>query len=376
MMDKYNHFSIEDFVWDSFFRQWVLTPTRETDTVWNDWLDENGAARDKVKEAKEIVLALRVNDSRLSKEEIDASIMQTIARISQPNVNRSLAESESIRPLYKHAWFRIAASVTFLLVTGWLAKSYFSTETMKVGTTISELITSPSTDFIEKVNDSNIAMLVKLEDGSQINLTPGSRIRYRKDFVGEKREVYLVGEAFFEVSKDPLHPFFVYANELVTKVLGTSFTIRALENSREVTVEVKTGRVSVFSKSDPNVAYKKGSSELEGLVLSPNQKIVFKRDEVRMVKTLVEKPEIILDKAQVPYFSFEDTPVSEVFETIEKAYGIEILYDAELLKDCPLTATLENQPLNEKLTIICKAVEATYEILDGQIVIHSSGCKN
>ena len=95
-----------------------------------------------------------------------------------------------------------------------------------------------------------------------------------------------------------------------------------------------------------------------------------------MVKTLVEKPEIILAKEDVPHFTFEDTPVTEVFQAIEKAYGIDILYDAEIMKDCPLTATLENQPLNEKLMVICKAVEANYEILDGQIVIHSTGCKN
>jgi len=375
-MDKYNHFGIEDFVWDSFFRQWVFAPTRETDTAWNDWLDKNSAAREKVKEAKEIVLALRVADTKLSEEEINASVKQTISRINQPLPTRSLPRNNPIQPFYKSVWLRIAASVTLLVVAGWLTKSYYSSERLKEGSTISELISLPEKDYIEKVNGSQAPMIVNLEDGSQVKLTPGSTIRYKRKFLGEKREVSLVGEAFFEVTKDSRRPFFVYANELVTKVLGTSFTIKAFENSREVTVEVKTGRVSVFSKSDPNVAHKVGSSELEGLVLSPNQKMVFKRDEVRMVKTLVEKPEIILAKEDVPYFAFEDTPVSEVFEAIEKAYGIDILYDAEILKDCPLTATLENQPLNEKLMIICKAVEATYEILDGQIVIHSKGCRN
>jgi transmembrane sensor len=141
-------------------------------------------------------------------------------------------------------------------------------------------------------------------------------------------------------------------------------------------VEVKTGRVSVFAKSDPNAAQKAGNNRLEGLVLSPNQKMIFKRDEVRMVKTLVEKPEIILPKDQIPQFAFEDTPVSEVFHAIETAYGVDIVYNAELLKGCPLTATLDEQPLNEKLMIICKAVEARYEVLDGQIIIHSEGCRN
>ena len=95
-----------------------------------------------------------------------------------------------------------------------------------------------------------------------------------------------------------------------------------------------------------------------------------------MVKTLVEKPEIIVPKAQIPHFEFEDTPASEAFATIGKAYGIDILFDEELLRDCPLTAALDSQTLHEKLSIICKAVEARYEILDGQIIIHSRGCRN
>jgi transmembrane sensor len=377
MMDKYNHYGVEDLVWDSFFRQWVLAPTRETDIAWTSWLGENESAASKVKQAREIVLSLRVVDTKLSDEEIDKSVKQTISRINRPSPGVKTEDSH-IQPLHKAVWFRIAASVALLLVAGWLAKHYVIHTKLKDYPGIAEVLMIPvqEANLIRKVNNTDSPMIVELGDKSRVVLSPKSNVQYRSRFSDSKREVFLEGEAFFEVTKDSKRPFFVYANELVTKVLGTSFTIKAFESSSVVTVEVKTGRVSVFTKSDTNIGDKIGSNELDGLVLLPNQKIVFKRDEVRMVKTLVEHPEIIVPKDEVPYFVFEDTPVSEVFNAIEKAYGIDILYDAELLKDCPLTATLDNQPLNEKLTIICKAVEATYEVLDGQILIHSRGCRN
>ncbi|MCE6988105.1 FecR family protein [Dyadobacter sp. CY323] len=376
MMDKYNHFAVEDLVWDAYFRQWVLSPTRESEAAWTDWSQQNAAFNEKAGQAREIVLSLKVRENQLADAEISALVAKTVSKLNQPLSQRIKSIDKPRMPLLKTAWFRIAASVSILLVAGLLSKTYLHNGKQQDTSIVTEAFHEPKTSFIKKINETKEPMLVELADDSKVVLTPGSYIQYDKNFLGDTREVFLVGEAFFDVAKNPDRPFFVYANELVTKVLGTSFTIKAFESSREVTVEVKSGRVSVFAKSDPDAAEKAGNNRLEGLVLSPNQKMIFKRDEVRMVKTLVEKPEIILPKDQIPQFSFEDTPVSEVFGAIEAAYGVDIVYDAELLKDCPLTATLDEQPLNEKLMIICKAVEATYEVLDGQIVIHSEGCRN
>ncbi len=375
-MDQYNYSGIEDFVWDNSFRQWVLLPDRESDAVWSKWLSENPQMAETVAQAKEIVFALKVSEPELTDEEIRQTVNQTISQANQPATSQNSEHETRVIPLYRTVWFRVAAFIVLLAGIGWLSKTMMADDVLHSGSSISAKSAEPEKGFVKNVNDTKNPMRVVLRDHSSVVLTPGSYITYKDQFIGDKREVFLVGEAFFEVTKDPDHPFFVYANELVTKVLGTSFTVRALESSREITVEVKTGRVSVFAKSDRGAKEKLENNELVGLVLSPNQKIIYKRDEVRLVRALVEKPEMILPEGQRPQFEFEDTPVTEVFQIIQKAYGVEILYDAELLKDCPLTATLDNQPLNEKLSIICKAIEANYEILDGQIVIHGKGCKN
>jgi transmembrane sensor len=374
MMYKYNNFTVEDLVWDLNFRQWVLSPTRESEAAWTDWMENNVDHKKKVEEARQIVLSLKVVESPLRDEEVREIVKKTVSRLNQPGLVHDF--EKPFKAFYQKTWFRVAASVTILLVAAWLFRANINLDDPKTLTTTVEDFPEPKHNFIKNVNKTTKPMTVELADKSTVVLAPGSYIQYEAKFLKDKREVFLVGEAFFDVAKDPTKPFFVYANELVTKVLGTSFTIKALESSREVTVEVKSGRVSVFAKSDPNAAQKAGNKVLGGLVLLPNQKMIFKRDEVRMVKTLVEKPQIILPKGQIPQFLFEDTPVVEVFKTLEKAYGVEILYDANLLKDCPLTATLDDQPLNDKLMIICKAIEATYEIVDGQIVIHGEGCKN
>lgn len=374
-MDRYNDFSVEDFVWDDFFRQWTLSPTSETDALWDDWIDANPEMFEKVEQAKAIVLSLRLHEPEIGDAEISQVVKQTVGRVTGAE-EETLRPSGRLVPAFSINWMQFAASVAFIMLLGWAVYSVMikrndTPQLVEQGNVIEQ-----TAQWTEKHNTTTQTIDIALNDGSRISLEPQGRIRYPEKFDGPRREVFLEGEAFFDIAKDPAHPFLVYANGLVTKVLGTSFRIKAYDGAREVTVEVKTGKVSVFAQSDPDLKEKLDDTQLQGVVLTPNQKIVYARNEVKMLKTLVEKPEMVVPKADVPQFSFEDTPASEVFNTIGKAYGIDILYDEALLKDCPLTAMLDNQTLHDKLDIICKAVESSYQIVDGQVVIHSKGCRN
>lgn len=374
-MDRYNDFSVEDFVWDDFFRQWTLSPTPETDALWDDWIDANPEMLEKVEQAKAIVLSLRLHEPEIGDAEINQVVRQTVGRITDAG-EEPARTSRRLIPAFSIPWMQFAASVAFIVLLGWAVYSVMIKREEKPQLGQQDSIIERSESLTEKVNSTSQTIELALSEGSKISLAPKGRIRYPERFDGERREVFLEGEAFFDIAKDPGHPFLVYANGLVTKVLGTSFRIKAYGNSREVTVEVKTGKVSVFAQSDPHLKEKVANKQLQGVVLTPNQRIIYARNEVKMVKTLVEKPEIVVSKAEIPQFEFEDTPASEVFNTIARAYGIDILYDEALLKDCPLTARLDNQTLHDKLNIICKAVESSYEIVDGQVIIHSKGCRN
>jgi transmembrane sensor len=120
------------------------------------------------------------------------------------------------------------------------------------------------------INKDGLVREVFLPDGSLICLFPGSRVAFSACFKSKKREVYLDGEAFFEVSHDAHRPFLVYTNALTTRVLGTSFFIKAYKKQKEIVVSVQTGQVSVYE----NIDHDSGSKPRQEVILSPNQKVV------------------------------------------------------------------------------------------------------
>jgi transmembrane sensor len=227
---------------------------------------------------------------------------------------------------------------------------------------------------IELKNTTFSDQKITLLDGSKVVLKPGSSVVYDKYFNQEKRELHLRGEAFFEVTKNPEKPFIVHAGKLVAEVLGTSFIVKNAEDSNNVEVDVITGKVSVYAEKKP-VAPSHSASVNPGVVLTPNQRVKYLSNENQLVKSIVESPKFVISKAEVQKLTFIDAPISEVFEAIEKAYGLEIIYDEVVMRDCTMTTFLDEENLHDKLSIICKLLDASYKMVDAQIVISSNGCQ-
>ena len=91
-MRKYNEFDIEDFVWDTDFRQWVLTPNRETNTFWEKWMKQNSDKMAMIQQAKTIVSSLKINSTTIGEKEINERINQTISKINDTDdyVNKNI----------------------------------------------------------------------------------------------------------------------------------------------------------------------------------------------------------------------------------------------------------------------------------------------
>ncbi len=88
----------------------------------------------------------------------------------------------------------------------------------------------------------------------------------------------------------------------------------------------------------------------------------------------MEKPELLIPESQNILFAFEAASAHQVFESLEKAYGIEVVFDEELLRHCSLTVNLTEEDLYQKLNVICKVLGSEYKIIDGQVIIYSKGC--
>jgi ferric-dicitrate binding protein FerR (iron transport regulator) len=220
-------------------------------------------------------------------------------------------------------------------------------------------------------NSASHQQIIILPDSSEVVLQPGSNLKYSPGFNNTNREIYLEGEAAFNVTYNPNLPFLVYANEVTTKVLGTSFVIRALKHEQRITVVVKTGKVSVYTNPDSE----KKSASANEIILTPNQQIVYDKNHHEISKSLVEKPRVILPQEEVRRMRFEDAPVREIFKALEKAYGVDIEFDEKIFSSCELTTVISDDDIYSRLDIICDALGTSYTRQQDRIVISSSGCK-
>ncbi len=366
----YSGFGAEDFAGDETFTAWVRSG--ENELFWQKLMQSEPDTRPKIEEARAMVLAmLTLPSARLE----PAEKKEMFQHISNEIAERDTEEVSGYRYMFFRKTWWAAASV--LLVGSWLIWRLAITGHQDP-VTYEKLVSAGIEEkaLEEAVNAEKEPMLVNLPDGSSVLLLKGGRLSYhKKSFNQEKREVFLQGEAFFEVAKNPEKPFFVYANELVTKVLGTSFTIRAFEDAGNVEVVVKTGKVAVFTQKDPEKLQKMQDRKLKGLVLLPNEQIVLDRSGLKFSRSGIERPELLVLPAQKLSFEFDDVTFAEVAATIEKAYGVEIIFDKELLGKCRLTAYLSDEPLRDKIRMMCDALSARAEIADKKIYIKADACR-
>ena len=156
---------------------------------------------------------------------------------------------------------------------------------------------------------------------------------------------------------------------MITKVLGTSFTISSTDDSQQVVVRVRTGRVSVYSQQEKNLA----DPETGGVVLLPNQQAIYHREKQQLSRKLVANPlPVVSSPAAIRY---EDTPAAKVFRDIENKYGIHLIYNEENLKNCFITTSISDEPLYDTMDLVCRIIGATYKEVDAQLVIDSKGCQ-
>lgn len=357
-MKDYSTYNLEDFGADSNFIAWCLTPTPSLDKFWQGYLADHPTQRTTILQAKALVSALK----DLQKADSDLAEADLWA-----NINRQLKTSKQVR--FKKNWvYRAVAAVLVCVgVCLWVIKS--------------------QNGWINLENNAGSSKLIILADGSQVVLEPFSTLKYPKDFSGSERVVFLTGEAFFKIEHDTLKPFLVYANETITKVLGTSFRISAYEGEDEVEVQVIAGKVAVYAqvktgeetpskplivKADKNI---KIPTPNKKLVIKTNQRIIFDKAKTDLVKMVARQPKIIAKTSKISNYSFKNEPIIDVFKRLEMAYKIDIVVDRIALKNCTITAKFQDESLFQKLEIICSALNLNFHEQDAKILVEGGGCQ-
>jgi ferric-dicitrate binding protein FerR (iron transport regulator) len=222
---------------------------------------------------------------------------------------------------------------------------------------------------LDRVNQTDRSQTVYLVDGTRVVLQPGSGIRHAAFLQKDKREVYLEGNAFFDVAKDARRPFYVYSGDVVVRVLGTSFKVATDKESGDITVLVTTGKVAVTRKTAPL---------RQPLILTTNQIAFYKGHTRDLVQLKAEKKDLapdLIPTAPAIIFNFDETPVVEIFQTLENAYGIPFHYDKVTFSNCVLTTSMGDESLEDKIRIICEAIGATYELKEDGVFLEGKPCK-
>ncbi|MGZ2369904.1 FecR family protein [Ancylomarina sp. YFZ004] len=277
-------------------------------------------------------------DLYLAKEAFDSEDAWSNVKkriVSKKDTNSHLSIS---RPSPFKTFFRLAASIIILFGIGLLAQ-----------TTYTHLY--PNKTYVCEINEANKS--ITLDDGSVITLNSNSKLIYPRTFSENERRVELIGEAFFDIAKNPNKAFIINAKDAEVKVLGTSFNINAATNKVEVLV--KTGKVQFSSINKPS----------NKLILTPGD--FASLQESILEKTITRDDNYLSWKTR--QMIFRDTKLQEVAKVLNRTYQVQIHFQEEELNDLPLTTTFDHDPLEDILNYMCIPFNLVYEKKGNQILI-------
>lgn len=260
----------------------------------------------------------------------------------------------------KPQWWRdsarlmqLAAAVV-LIVGGAIAWPLFRPGTTGGNTAIVATVTAVSTLAGEQ-------RTVDLPDGSRVVLGVSSSLAPRAGYGDGAREVDLEGEAFFVVTHDEKRPFRVHVGNTIVEDLGTEFAVRAYRAESSVRVAVSSG----------SVAIRRGMSGAPAAVLSPRD-VAFVGDtgKVRVARGVDVSTYTAWTEGRL---IFNDTPLSQVAQELERWYGVEVRITDKALLERHVTATFESESLNEILRVIGLMLDARYVRTGNLIEFKGSG---
>jgi ferric-dicitrate binding protein FerR (iron transport regulator) len=354
-MTNYSIYEVEDFLHDDFFINWVLKSTSEHEEFWQQWLLKNPDRKKIVEKAQLIVASIVVTP--LPNELTDTEVTDIVKHVQQYGFDQPDEPGIIHLKFYQTKWFRIAAMLMVCVTAGLLFLKKRSNNTQQ------EQSIAQANPYLNIINNTTESKLVRMSDGSLAVLKPGSGLKYPKNFQ-DKREAFLTGEAFFEIHKNPQMPFLVHSHDMVVRVLGTSFMVKTADNNQQFKVIVNTGKVLVYNQKTAPAADQK-----HAITLVPNEEVTYESKQQQFKKETLAVPLILSKEIAQKELNFDNTPLAVIIEKIEKAYDVHIEYDKAKLGNKVLTASLSDRPLDEKVKLICKAINVSCEFTDGRIII-------
>lgn len=232
-------------------------------------------------------------------------------------------------------------------------------------------------ELLIKETPKGVRSVFTLTDGTEIRLNADSRLEYPAHFSDSTREVFLVGEAFFDVSKDARHPFIIHTKDMDIKVLGTTFNVKAYANESLTEATLLHGAITV-TLNNPSK---------KQIYLKPSQKLVLRNLRSDNKRIALQSTDIDTSMRQLTYFkpdhatiietswtenklSFKNEDFPSLARSMERWYNVDINFDSENAKQLRFTGIIEKENIQEALKALQLTEKFSYSISDSNIRIY------
>jgi transmembrane sensor len=364
---------VEDKFLELFIKEISGEITREELIELNDLLNKDSACKSRYGLLKMywVNKSDDYNNNTLSFQKVKSKI-----QASQPPTEQVI-----ITPVKKLSWRlfgQYAAAV--LLIAACTCFFYFKHSSVVIKT--NEIVLN------EKTTPRRVKSTIVLSDGSTVTLNAETRFKYPSAFTGKTREVYLSGEAYFDIHKDHQHPFIIHTSKMNVKVLGTSFNVKAYPNDESSETTLIRGSVEVTLADRPS----------DRIILKPKEKLVINNSGSMNVvdpKLSVQSKEnthtnngkIQYTLTSLTYLHSNDTSsietswvkdrlvvknkrFDELAMQMDRYYGCNIVFNNEKLKNLRFTVSFSKETIKQAFEALKLTENFHYEIVDSTIYIH------
>lgn len=357
-----SRFTVEDFVLNREFRIWVLCPDKNSNILWKGLLEENLSQATKANVARKIILNLNYAKQGLSELEVSQlwnSINSETDDLETESGDCEVVPISSASVLKTHELPRPA----FFRYSQWTGVAVILVLSFSLSLGVNMLLVEEPQIPIPKIpiyeeyhTPPGVKSTMTLQDGSQVMLNSGSSIRYIKNFESNQRELYLTGEAYFEIAKDSLRPFSVIAEGVKTTALGTAFNVSAYADEK-VNVSLVEGKVAV-AVDDPSATR---------ISLGKGEGMTFDR-ETGQVKRGQFDTELILAWTKRKII-FQQVKMMDAIRVLENWYGVKFNLKNQPKSDLYIYGVYEDEMLENVLEGLSYTARFEYDIDQDEVEI-------
>jgi transmembrane sensor len=359
-MDLYNE-TVKELILNPKFRKWVLEPNSESDKIWENYLSKNPTLNREAELAKELLLKIFSDQYPLQEAEFREmwkNINFQTGAIEENTIGKKIIPINQISktiPITKErkpsSWpiQRIVNIVAVLLISLGLGLILF-----KVIPSENELDPLGVISYKTYMTPPGVKSSITLRDGSKVLLNAGSHLKYRENFPENVREVFLEGEAFFEVHPNPEKPFTVKTRDISTTALGTSFNIKSYGDEGLI-IALLTGRVAVGTSDNSE----------DPIILNEKEKINIPLNGGGITKIEFDEDEVLGWTRKL--LVFNETSLPEAIRMLENWYGVSIQLENQPGTDLYISGKFYNETLQNVMDGLKHTMQLDYKI-DGETV--------